>query len=415
MDIKIVIFIFLFFLSAFFSASETAIFSVNPVKLESYKDKKEAQILLKFFKNPADVIATILLGNEFVNISISALGTTIILNYFGEKYLKFSVFIIALLLLIFGEVTPKTIAIKLSDKLALKIAPILDFLIKLFSPFRKILVFIAQKIVGLLGISLYGNIKSLSEEEFLELLKEAKEGGYFKDREVGLIEKALYINDMPIKNLMVPRGDIYAIDIEDDLKIIIEKIINSPYNHIPIYKGDLDEILGILSKKRFIPTYLEKGEENIKKEDILKLLEKPLYIPEFKKTGQVLEEMQKERKQLALIINEYGNLAGLVTLKDILNSLIEEKYYEVDEIKQISKNEFLVDPSLPIETFQRFFKVKLPLEFTKEIDTISGLIMNILGRIPKIGDEIKIDNIKIKVEDMKQNKISKIKVFKEKC
>ncbi len=412
MDIKIFIFIILLFFSAFFSASETAIFSINPIKLETYRNNKSAKLIQKFLKQPADVIATILLGNEFVNVTISALGTTLILEFLGEKYLKYSVFMIIFILLIFGEVTPKTIAIKLSEKLAFKIAPILNILIYLFSPFRKILVFIAQKVVNLFGIDLYGKVKGLSEEEFLEILKEAKKEGFFKDREVSLIEKAIYINDLPIKNLMIPRSEIYAIDIEDDIDTIVKKIINSPYNRIPVFKGDLDEILGILIRKKFLPVLMEKNFFNITKEDILKALENPLFIPEFKKTGKVLEEMQKTKKHIALIINEYGNLAGLITLKDILNFLIEERY-EINEIQKISSDTYLVDPTLPIEVFEKFFKLKLPNSCTKEIDTLSGLIMNILGRIPKEGDEINLENIKIKVEKMNQNKISKVKIIKK--
>jgi len=413
MDIKIVAFIILLFLSAFFSSSETAIFSTNPIKLETYKNNKNAKLIQKFLEKPADVIATILLGNEFVNVTISALGTILILEYLGEEYLKYSVIIIILILLIFGEVTPKTIAVKLSEKLAFKIAPILNFLIYLFGPLRKILVFAAQKVVNLFGIDLYGKAKSLSEEEFLEILKEAKKEGLFKDREVTLIEKAIYINDLPIKNLMIPRKEIYAIDIEDDMKTIVEKIINSPYNRIPVFKGDLDEILGVLIRKKFLPILMEKNLSNLTKEDIFKALEKPLFVPEFKKTGKVLEEMQKTKKHTALIINEYGNLAGLTTLKDILNSLIEEKFYEIDEIQKISPHTYLVDPTLPIELFEKFFNLKLPASYTKEIDTLSGLIMNILGRIPKEGDEIILKNLKIKVEKMDQNKISKVKVIKK--
>ena len=413
MDIKLVAFVILLFFSAFFSASETAIFSINPIKLETYKDNKNVKLIQKFLEHPADVIATILLGNEFVNVTISALGTTIILEYFGKEYLKYSVFIIILILLIFGEVTPKTIAVKLSERLAFKIAPILNFLIYFFSPLRKILVFVAQRVVNLFGIDLYGKAKSLSEEEFLEILKEAKKEGLFKDREVSLIEKAIYINDLPIKNLMIPRKEIYAIDIEDDMETIIKKIINSPYNRIPVFKGDLDEMLGVLIRKKFLPILMEKNFSNLTKDDILKALEKPLFIPEFKKTGKVLEEMQKTKRHIALIINEYGNLAGLITLKDILNSLIEEKYYEIDEIQKISSYTYLVDPTLPIEVFEKFFNLKLPSSYTKEIDTLSGLIMNILGRIPKEGDEINLKNIKIKVEKMDQNKISKVKVIKK--
>jgi len=413
MDIKIVAFIILLFLSAFFSSSETAIFSTNPIKLETYKNNKNAKLIQKFLEKPADVIATILLGNEFVNVTISALGTILILEYLGEEYLKYSVIIIILILLIFGEVTPKTIAVKLSEKLAFKIAPILNFLIYFFGPLRKILVFVAQKVVNLFGIDLYGKAKSLSEEEFLEILKEAKKEGLFKDREVTLIEKAIYINDLPIKNLMIPRKEIYAIDIEDDMKTIVEKIINSPYNRIPVFKGDLDEILGVLIRKKFLPILMEKNLSNLTKEDIFKALEKPLFVPEFKKTGKVLEEMQKTKKHTALIINEYGNLAGLTTLKDILNSLIEEKFYEIDEIQKISPHTYLVDPTLPIELFEKFFNLKLPASYTKEIDTLSGLIMNILGRIPKEGDEIILKNLKIKVEKMDQNKISKVKVIKK--
>ena len=413
MDIKLVAFVILLFFSAFFSASETAIFSINPIKLETYKDNKNVKLIQKFLEHPANVIATILLGNEFVNVTISALGTTIILEYFGEEYLKYSVFIIILILLIFGEVTPKTIAVKLSERLAFKIAPILNFLIYLFSPLRKILVFVAQRVVNLFGIDLYGKAKSLSEEEFLEILKEAKKEGLFKDREVSLIEKAIYINDLPIKNLMIPRKEIYAIDIKDDMETIIKKIIDSPYNRIPVFKGDLDEMLGVLIRKKFLPILMDKNFSNLTKDDILKALEKPLFIPEFKKTGKVLEEMQKTKRHIALIINEYGNLAGLITLKDILNSLIEEKYYEIDEIQKISSHTYLVDPTLPIEVFEKFFNLKLPSSYTKEIDTLSGLIMNILGRIPKEGDEINLKNLKIKVEKMDQNKISKVKVIKK--
>ena len=142
-------------------------------------------------------------------------------------------------------------------------------------------------------------------------------------------------------------------------------------------------------------------------------MEKPLFIPEFKKTGKVLEEMQKTKKHIALVINEYGNLAGLISLKDILNSLIEEKYYEINEIQKISTDTYLVDPALPIEVFEKFFNLKLPSSCTKEIDTLSGLIMNILGRIPKEGDEITLKNLKIKVEKMDQNKISKVKIIKK--
>ncbi|WP_163328372.1 hemolysin family protein [Desulfurobacterium thermolithotrophum] len=403
-------------LSGLFSASETAFFSLNTLRLErlAREGNRKAEEILKFLQNPANLIATILVGNEMVNIAIAATSATLFVKLLGKELgATLSVPVTVVILLIFGEVTPKTLAIKYSERYAFFILSFIKLVSILIAPFRLIFVKFASILLKPFGIELFNKPKALTDEEFMILVSEGAKEGTIATEEKELIDRTLDLGETDVKEIMVPKHKIFAIQKDTPVKEAIEKIKKTKFSRIPIYDNSLDEIVGVLYTRKILP--LRLNPEDLEK-PVSHFIDKPYFVTEFLTLDRLLEEMQRSKKHMAIVIDEYGNTAGLVTLDDILTEIVGEIPDEkkiTEEIKKVSENKYLISGDTPIEEIKELLNLEED-PILEEVDTVAGLIMALTKRIPIEGESITYKGYKFTVDEMEGNRITSVIVEKEK-
>ena len=399
-------------LSGLFSASETAFFSLNTLRLErlAKEGNRRAQEILKFLQNPADLIATILIGNEVVNVAIAATSAVLFVRLFGEdKGAALAVPVTVITLLIFGEVTPKTLAIKFSEKYAFFIFPFIKFVSYLILPVRVVLVGFASLLLKPFGIELFNKPKVMTDEEFLILVSQGAKEGTIEREEKELIDRALELGELMAKEVMVPKREIFALREETPVREALLLLKETKFSRIPIYKDSLDQVTGILYARRILPLRLSK--EDLEK-PIKEFADAPFFITEFLTLDKLLEEMQRNKRHMAIVVDEYGNTAGLITLDDVLREVVgelpDEKGKE-EEFKEIDEDRFLVKGDLPVEELKELLGLEDD-EVLEEVDTVSGLVMALTKRIPKEGESVEYQGYRFKVAEKEGNRIKSVVV-----
>ncbi len=402
----------LIFFSALFSASETAFFSLNTLRLErlAKEGNKKAKEILSLLQNPADLIATILIGNEMVNVGIAATSTVIFIRLFGHELGSLlAVPVTVVTLLICGEVTPKTLAIKYSERYAFFVFPFIKLVSKLILPFRALLVGVATLILKPFGVELFNRPKALTDEEFLILVSEGAKEGVIGKEEVELIDRALDLGEVTVKEVMVPKHKIFALPEDTTVEEALNRLKEVKFSRIPIYRDSLDQITGILYTRRILPLKLSV---NDLKREIKEFADSPFFVPEFLTIDKLLKEMQKTRRHMAIVIDEYGNTAGLVTLDDILREIVgelpDEKGQE-EEVERISEEKFRFSGDAPIDEVKEILNLEDD-EILKEVDTVSGLIMALLEKIPEKGESAEYQGYRFIVEEKEGNRIKSVLV-----
>ncbi|SMP17823.1 Hemolysin, contains CBS domains [Desulfurobacterium pacificum] len=405
----------LIILSGLFSASETAFFSLNTLRLErlAKEGNKKAKEILKLLQNPAELIATILIGNEIVNIAIASTSTVMFTKLFGEeKGTTLAIPITVITLLIFGEVTPKTLAIKYGEKYAFFILKFIKFVKYVIFPIRIILVTFASLILKPFGVQLFNKPSAITDEEFLILVSEGAKEGTIAEEEKELIDRTLDLGETDVKEIMTPKHKIFAISEDTPVKEAIEKIRKTKFSRIPIFKDSIDQITGILYTRKILPLTLSPQDLT---KPVKHFADKPFFVPEFQTIDRLLEEMQRRKKHMAIVIDEYGNTAGIVTLDDILNEIVgtipDDKREE--EVKRIASDKFIFNGETPIEEVIETLSLKED-EILDEVDTLAGLIMALTKEIPKEGSTITYQGYTFKVIETEGNRIKKILVEKAK-
>ncbi len=404
----------LILLSALFSASETAFFSLNVLRLErlAAEGNKRAQEILHFLQKPAELIATILIGNEMVNVAIASVSAVLFVKLFGEdRGAALSVPITVITLLIFGEVTPKTLAIKYNEKYAFLIFPFLKFVSKLIAPFRKLLVGFASFVLKPFGVELFSKPKVITDEEFMILVSEGAKEGTIEAEEFKLIDKTLDLGEMDVREIMVPKHRVFALP--EDMKVgkALEVLKNVKFSRIPIYRGSLDQITGILYTRRILPLTLKPEDFD---RPIKDFADKPFFITEFLTLDELLDQMQKTRRHMAIVVDEYGNTAGIVTLDDILREIVGELPDEkngktCEEVEKLSEKMYRFSGDTPVEELKEILELSDD-KVLNEVDTVSGLIMALLKRIPNEGDSVDYQGYRFTVEKKKGNRIESVVV-----
>jgi len=402
--------------SGLFSASETAFFSLNTLRLErlAKEGNKKAEEILKLLQNPANLIATILIGNEMVNVAIAATSAILFIKLLGEELgASLSVPITVITLLIFGEVTPKTLAIKYSEKYAFFIFSFIRAVSFAITPLRILLVSLASFLLKPFGVELFNKPKALTDEEFLLLVSEGAKEGTIAQEEKELIDRTLDLGEMDVKEIMVPKHKIFAIQKDTPLREAIEKIKETKFSRIPIYDKSLDDIVGILYTRKILPLKLKK--EDLEK-PVGNFCDEPFFITEFLTLDKLLENMQRSKKHMAIVVDEYGNTAGIVTLDDILREIVgdipdEKKNHE--EIEKIAESRYKLSGNTSIEELKELLELE-DEEILEKVDTVAGLMMALMKKIPKEGESVRYKDYKLTVEKKDGNRITSVIVEREK-
>ena len=401
----------LILLSALFSASETAFFSLNLLRLErlAKEGNRRAEEILHFLQRPAELIATILIGNEMVNVAIASTSAVLFVKLLGEEGAPLSVPVTVVTLLIFGEVTPKTLAIKFSERYAFFIFPFLKFVSRVLTPFRKVLVGFASLILKPFGVELFSKPKAMTDEEFMILVSEGAKEGTIGEEEVELIDRTLDLGEMDVREVMVPKHRVFALPEDMRVRDALEVLKKVKFSRIPVYKDSLDQVTGILYTRRIIPLRLKP--EDLEK-PIRDFADKPFFVTEFLTLDDLLDQMQRTRRHMAVVVDEYGNTAGVVTLDDVLREIVGELPDEketCEDFERLSEKTFRLSGETPVEELKELLCLSDD-EILREVDTVSGLIMALLKKIPDEGDSVEYQGYRFTVEKKEGNRVKSVVV-----
>ncbi|MCR5609461.1 MAG: hemolysin family protein [Lachnospiraceae bacterium] len=407
--IQLIILFLLLLLSGFFSSAETALTTVNKIKMRSLKDKgnKSAGIVIKLIEEPSKMLSTILIGNNIVNISASSLATTYSIHKFGSYGAGIATGILTLLVLIFGEITPKSVASLHADSLALRFAKYIYALSVVLTPVIIVVNFLASNVMRIFGIN--PNIKKalITESELRTIVDVSHEEGVIESDERKMIKNVVDFGDSVAKDVMVPQIDIAFIDADCTYKELIDSFTKDKFTRMPVFKESKDNIIGIINLKDVF--FYDGDEESFNIKDLIR----PAYFTyEYKKTSELFKEMKKESMPLAIVLDEYGTTAGLITVEDLLEEIVGEirdefDYDEVELIQKVNEKEFLVDGLAKLDDINE--KIGLNLH-SDDYDSIAGHIINLMEHIPNQGEVIKKDNVEYKVTKLDKNRIEQVKI-----
>ncbi len=429
---EIILLLILIVLNAFFAASEIALISINDNKIKHMAESgnKKAILLKNLLGEPSKFLATIQIGITLAGFLASAFAAE---NFAGrlvevvkktgfqipESVLKnICLIVITLLLsyftLVLGELVPKRLAMKKAESIAMFVARPIYFISLLTSPFVKFLTFSTNTIVRLFGVDPNEEDEEVTEEEIRMMVDVGEEKGTIHENEKEMINNIFEFNNKTVGDIMTHRTDIAALPINETLENVIAFVKQEKYSRIPVYEDDIDNIVGVMHSKYLID-YLSNGNSN-NDFNLSSIIRKPYFVPISKKTDELFAELQKSNTHLAIIIDEYGGTAGIVTLEDLLEEIVGNIFDEDDEVERdIEKqdnNTFIINGTTSLDVVSEFLNVPLPID---EYDTLSGFIIGELGRIPNKGDDLTLEynNLIFKVKELDDKRIAKVKVCVE--
>ena len=408
--IQFIVLLVLLCFSAIFSSAETALTAVNKVRLEGLLEdgNKKAATALKLLENRSKMLSAILIMNNVVNLSASALTTTLAMKYLGNAYIAVATGILTFVLLIFGEITPKNIATIKSENLALTYGGLILLLVRLLTP----VIFIVDKfsniIIRLFGIDPNKSHAAITEYELRSIVDVSHEDGVIESEEREMINNVVDFGDSYAKDIMIPRVDMTSVNINSSFDELKEIFFDKKYTRLPVYEDSIDNIVGILNMKDFL------FYENYDGFNIASLMREASFTFEYKKTSDLLLEMRQESIPMIFVLDEYGATVGLVTLEDLLEEIVGEIRDEYDEdekdlIKMLSDKEYLIDGSVKLDDINNAIETEL---YSDEYDSIGGLIIEKLEHIPEPSESVILENgIKLDVVSMDKNHIESVKLF----
>ncbi len=392
-------------MSAYFSATETAFSSINRIRIKNMAEKGDrcAQLVLRMSENYDSLLSTILIGNNIVNIACASLATLLFVDWLGsDAGPSISTAVTTIVVLIFGEVSPKSIAKESPESFAKFSAPLLNVLMFVLTPFN-FLFRLWKKLLSLIFHS--SDSQAVTEEELLTIVDEAEQEGGIDTQEGSLIRNAIEFTETQAIDVLTPRIDLTAVSVDDSKEDIAAVFAETGYSRIPVYRDSIDHIIGILYQKDF-HNYVYHTDR-----DISSIIRPAIYVTENKLIGELLQDLQKNKSHLAVVMDEFGGTVGIVTMEDILEELVGEIWDEhdevVEEIKQTGEQEYEV---LGNTNVQKLFEM---LDIDKELDvvTVSGWVMDELARIPEVGDTFQYENVSVRVLAMDGKRVEKIQVI----
>lgn len=405
MDIFIIV--ILIILSAVFSASETAFSSVNKVRLKSYAEEgnKRAKMAIKITDNFDKTLTTILIGNNIVNLAATTVATVWITDHFGAIYVPASTAVMTVLIIIFGEIIPKNIANEFSEGFSMIISYPLYGLITVMTPLVWLLIKLKNLVIKLCGGS--KDQPSMTEEELKYIIDEIEDEGVLDENESDLVKSALEFSDITISEILIPRINISAVEIDQSPEEIKDAFITSHFSRLPVYEKTIDSIVGIIHEKNFFDMYLNG------RRDIREIIQKPLYIFELTPISELMKQMQHAKTHMAVVVDQYGGTQGIVTMEDIIEELVGEIYDETDEedtsFVKLGEDEYEVDAGLSIRDF--LDKIGLdPDVIETDCTSIGGLVMENSDHIPEPGEECDCGRLHLKVVSVDEQRIERVRI-----
>jgi len=391
--------------SAYFSASETAFSSINKIRMKNMASdgNKKAKLALKLADDYDRLIAGILIGNNIVNIAATSIATVLFVKHFGEIGPTLSTIVMTILVLIFGEISPKSIAKDSPEKFAMFSAPLMRIILTILRPINFIFVLWKKLLSKVFKTT---EDRGITEEELITIVEEAQHDGELESHESELIKNAIEFNDIEVIDIHTSRVDVVAIDVEYDKAKIAKVFRESGYSRLPVYRDTIDNVIGVLNQKDFNKV-VDSGRP------VKDVISDPVFVIPSMKISELLPELQKKKSHLAIIIDEYGGTVGIVTLEDILEELVGEIWDEHDEIienfRKTGENDYVILCSADLEDMFDYLGLEEE-DDTEDVQTVGGWVMDTLGKIPEVNDTFEYRNLKVKVTKCDSRHVLEIKV-----
>ena len=401
---SILILVLLITMSAYFSATETAYSSLNKIKLKSIANKgnKKAKLALGLSEKYDSVISTILIGNNIVNIATASLATVLFTKLLGSSGVTVSTIVMTILILIFGEISPKSIAKDIPESFAIVSAPLLNAFCIILKPVNNLFCLWKKVISKVFKIQKHSGI---TEDEILTIAEEAENEGGINPQQLEIIKSAIELNDQEVIEAFTPRVDMVAIKDSCSKEELLNLFIESGFSRIPVYHDNIDNVIGIINEKDLINIVV-----NNKNEEISSIIKPLNVIQPHMKLSQLLKVLQNNKSHMALIADEYGGTMGIITLEDILEELVGEIWDEhdkvVNDIEKIAEDEYIVRGNANIEKVLEEFD----LEEEFEVNSVNGWVMQQFGKIPKVGESFEYKNLKIVIQKATKRCVLEIRI-----
>lgn len=402
-------------LSAFFSASETALFSLNKLQLKKIQKEESGwrvNSIIKLLDDPQKTLITILTGDMFVNIAASSLATYLAIKLFGNVGIGIAGGIMIFMILVFGEIVPKSLAISNAETIAKKIARPVEIISSFLFPLILFFKIIIKALYYFFGKKRIKEKKEITEEDLIALINVGKDEGVIEEEEKKMIRNIFEFGDTMVKEVMVPRVDMACIPSEAKLNSILRLIKKMGHSRIPVYKENVDNIIGILYTKDLLIVY-EQWYKSKEKFDLKKIIRRAYFVPENKKIDDLLDIFQRDKIQIAIAIDEYGGTAGLVTMEDVVEEIVGEIIDEYDKETKlyeiIDNNTVIADGIISIDKINELLNIEIP---ENDFETLGGFIYDLMGRVPIKNEIIEYKNIQITIEQIVKNRIIRVIIKK---
>ena len=426
--VQIVLLVVLIAVNAFFAASEIALISLNEAKMEKLAEdgNKKAKKICKLLQNSSRFLATIQIGVTLAGFLASATAAGYLAEPFAAWIMKIipaladhaagvetvSLILITLVIsyfsLVFGELVPKRVAMAKAEKLAFAMAGILTACSVIFAPFVKLLAVSTNGVLRLCGIDPHADDDPVTEEEIRLMVDEGEDAGIIEEAQRDMLENVFEFDDVDAEDLMTPRIDVAALDVTESIDDAIDECMQKGYSRLPVYEEDIDHIIGVLYVKDLLPYVGKKLPASV---TLKSLCRETLFVPATVKGSELFQQMSEKHLQMAIVIDEYGGMAGIVTVEDLLESIVgnmqDEFDHEEEELEQTGDNAFEADGALDVEELGEQLGVKLP---EGDYDTLAGFLLSELGHIPEAGEQVTFENVTFTVTEMDDRRIETVHI-----
>ena len=407
--LKLLIIIVLLILSAFFSSSETALTTVSRMRILSLAEEgnSSAVTLLKVIDNKEKMLSAILIGNNIVNISVSSVTTILVTDLFGNYAVSIATAILTVLVLIFGEITPKTLATINNEKLALRFASVVYWLMYILTPVIFLINKLSSLVMKLFRIDKSEKKSTYTENELKTIVNVSHAEGVIEADEREMLQNIFEFGDRQAKDIMIPRLDVCMIDVDSTYEEIMDVFQANRYTRIPVYENTTDNVIGIINIKDLL---LYRHGESF---NIRNYLRQPYFTYEYKGLSDLLLEMKKASVNITIVLDEYGAASGLLTLEDLIEEIVgdirdEYDYDEEDELRPINENEYIAEAHMKLDDLNDMLKINLS---SPEYDSVGGFIIEKLDRIAKSGDIVETPDVTLIVDSIDKNRIEKVHII----
>ena len=407
--LKFLIIIVLLILSAFFSSSETALTTVSRMRILSLAEEgnSSAVTLLKVIDNKEKMLSAILIGNNIVNISVSSFTTNLVTDLFGNYAVSIATAILTVLVLIFGEITPKTLATISNEKLALRFASVVYWLMYILTPVIFLINKLSSLVMKLFRIDKSEKKSTYTENELKTIVNVSHAEGVIEADEREMLQNIFEFGDRQAKDIMIPRLDVCMIDVDSTYEEIMNVFQANRYTRIPVYENTTDNVIGIINIKDLL---LYRHGESF---NIRNYLRQPYFTYEYKGLSDLLLEMKKASVNITIVLDEYGAASGLLTLEDLIEEIVgdirdEYDYDEEDELRPINENEYIAEAHMKLDDLNDMLKINLS---SPEYDSVGGFIIEKLDRIAKSGDIVETPDVTLIVDSINKNRIEKVHII----